>query len=99
MTDPAPPGERLRRRAAILWRRHRRAFWILHSLWALAFGVVVLWLAHERYGFQDFKLKGGVRLTRGKGWITAERASIDIPTQKVTLHDVKGSIPVDRPKR
>lgn len=45
------------------------------------------------------RLKGGVRLTRGKGWITAERASIDIPTQKVTLHDVKGSIPVDRPKR
>ncbi|MGE0813248.1 MAG: DUF5924 family protein [Vicinamibacterales bacterium] len=37
--------------AAGSWRRHRRTFWILHSLWALAWGVVVLWLAHERYGF------------------------------------------------
>lgn len=39
------------RRATELWRRHRRTFWILHSLWALASGSIVLWLAHERYGF------------------------------------------------
>ncbi|MEZ5291646.1 MAG: DUF5924 family protein [Vicinamibacterales bacterium] len=45
--DPAAPSSR----AAGAWRRHRRTFWILHSLWALAWGVVVLWLAHERYGF------------------------------------------------
>jgi len=34
-----------------LWRRHGRTFWILHSIWAMATGVVILWLAHERYGF------------------------------------------------
>ncbi|MEZ5316875.1 MAG: DUF5924 family protein [Vicinamibacterales bacterium] len=37
--------------AADFWQRHRRTFWILHSLWALMTGTVVLWLAHERYGF------------------------------------------------
>ena len=42
-------------------------------------------------------LRGGVRLTRGEGWITAERASIDIATAKVTMSDVKGSIPVPKP--
>jgi hypothetical protein len=41
------PVDRLDR----LWRRHGRTFWILHSIWALATGVVILWLAHERYGF------------------------------------------------
>lgn len=44
-------------------------------------------------------LSGGVRLTRGKGWVTAGRASIDIATHKVTLHEVKGSIPVEPPPR
>jgi len=33
------------------WQRHGRTFWILHSIWALAAGIVVLWLAHERYDF------------------------------------------------
>lgn len=50
MSFPTLPGvtaERLDR----LWQRHGRLFWILHSIWALATGVVVLWLAHERYGF------------------------------------------------
>jgi lipopolysaccharide export system protein LptA len=42
-------------------------------------------------------LRGGVRLTRGEGWITAERASIDIATARVTMSDVKGSIPVPKP--
>jgi len=40
-------------------------------------------------------LSGGVRLSRGKGWITAERAVIDTATGKVSLQEVKGSIPVD----
>ncbi len=31
--------------------RHRRTFWILHSVWALITGAGVLVLAHERYGF------------------------------------------------
>ncbi len=34
-----------------LWQRHGRVFWVLHSIWALGAGVVVLWLAHERYAF------------------------------------------------
>ncbi len=44
-------------------------------------------------------LSGGVRLSRGKGWVKAERASIDLGTHKVTLHGVEGSIPVKPPKR
>jgi lipopolysaccharide export system protein LptA len=42
-------------------------------------------------------LRGGVRLTRGDGWLTAERASINMATAKVTLSDVKGSIPLPKP--
>jgi lipopolysaccharide export system protein LptA len=44
-------------------------------------------------------LSGGVRLTRGRGWVEADRASIDLATHKVTLHEVKGSIPVEPPAR
>jgi lipopolysaccharide export system protein LptA len=40
------------------------------------------------------ELRGGVRLSRGQGWLQAERASIDTSTAKVTLTQVKGSIPV-----
>ena len=40
------------------------------------------------------ELRGGVRLTRGAGWIAAERATIDTATAKVSLTGVKGSIPV-----
>ncbi len=43
---------------------------------------------------QVLELHGGVRLTRGQGWLQAERASIDIATAKVTLAQVKGAIPV-----
>jgi lipopolysaccharide export system protein LptA len=43
---------------------------------------------------QLLELRGGVRLTRGQGWLQAEKASIDIATVKVTLAQVKGSIPV-----
>ncbi|MFC1641441.1 LptA/OstA family protein [Myxococcota bacterium] len=38
---------------------------------------------------------GGVRLSRGRGWVRAERAMIDLSTQKVTLEQANGSIPVD----
>jgi lipopolysaccharide transport protein LptA len=48
---------------------------------------------------RSVKLAGTVRMTRGKGWIEAERASIDIATKKVTLQQVKGSIPVEPPSR
>jgi lipopolysaccharide export system protein LptA len=48
---------------------------------------------------QVLDLRGGVRLTRGQGWLQAERANIEIATAKVTLTQVKGSIPVPpRPK-
>jgi lipopolysaccharide export system protein LptA len=43
---------------------------------------------------QVLTLAGGVKLTRGQGWLTADTARIDIPTAKVSLTQVKGSIPV-----
>jgi lipopolysaccharide export system protein LptA len=45
----------------------------------------------------SMELRGGVRLTRGEGWITAERAGIDLSTGKVTMSDVKGVIPLPAP--
>ncbi len=50
-------------------------------------------------GKRRVDLNGGVRLTRGKGWVVAQRASIDIATLKVSLYDVKGSIPVQPPEK
>jgi lipopolysaccharide export system protein LptA len=44
------------------------------------------------------ELRGGVRLTRGQGWLNAERATIEISSAKVTLKDVRGSLPVALPK-
>ncbi|HEY1695900.1 MAG TPA: LptA/OstA family protein [Polyangiaceae bacterium] len=43
---------------------------------------------------QVLDLRGGVKLSRGQGWLTADTARIDIPTAKVSLTQVKGSIPV-----
>ncbi len=48
---------------------------------------------------RSIKLSGGVKLSRGRGWVTADTAAIDITTRKVTLEDVKGSIPVQAPER
>jgi lipopolysaccharide transport protein LptA len=48
---------------------------------------------------RSVRLSGAVRLSRGRGWVTAESASIDLTTHKVTLEDVKGSIPVQTPAR
>lgn len=45
-------------------------------------------------GKQVLELRGGVRLTRGQGWLQADKATIDITTAKVSLSQVKGSIPV-----
>ena len=39
-------------------------------------------------------LSGGVRLSRGGGWVTAQQATVDIATGKVSLQEVKGVIPV-----
>lgn len=41
----------LRERILAFWLRHRTLLWMLHSLWALATGIVVIILARERYGF------------------------------------------------
>ena len=43
---------------------------------------------------QILDLRGGVKLTRGQGWLTADTARIDVGTGKVSLSQVKGSIPV-----
>jgi lipopolysaccharide export system protein LptA len=43
---------------------------------------------------QVLDLRGGVKLTRGQGWLAADTARIDILTAKVSLSQVKGAIPV-----
>ncbi|MBI3203380.1 MAG: hypothetical protein IT377_18100 [Polyangiaceae bacterium] len=48
---------------------------------------------------REVTLSGGVRLARGKGWVEADKATIDLATKKLTLQDVKGSIPVEPPTR
>jgi hypothetical protein len=47
---PAPAAS-LRQRAWRFWSKHRTLLWTLHSVWALATGVLIIWLAHEQYGF------------------------------------------------
>lgn len=47
---PAPAAS-LRQRAWRFWSKHRTLLWTLHSMWALATGVLVIWLAQEQYGF------------------------------------------------
>jgi lipopolysaccharide export system protein LptA len=47
-------------------------------------------------GKQLLELKGGVKLTRGQGWLTADSARIDIATGKVSMTQVKGSIPTPK---
>ena len=54
VTPGRPPGGRpgpsLRDRFRHYWARHRTLFWTLHSIWALANGGVLIYLAHEQYG-------------------------------------------------
>jgi lipopolysaccharide export system protein LptA len=45
-------------------------------------------------GKQIVELRGGVRIARGAGWIKADRATIHMATGKVSMTDVKGSLPV-----
>jgi len=45
------------------------------------------------------QLLGNVRLTRGRGWVAAEKATIELATNRVSLEEVKGSIPVVPPNR
>ena len=46
-SPPPAAGDRVRR----FWVRHRTLFWTLHSIWALAVGGGVIFLAQEQYGF------------------------------------------------
>lgn len=46
---------------------------------------------------QVLELRGGVKLSRGQGWIQADKATIELSTAKVTATQVKGSIPVPKP--
>lgn len=48
---------------------------------------------------RNVRLQGSVRLSRGRGWVTADSASIDLRTRKIVLNEVKGSIPVQTPSR
>ncbi|MGZ3454337.1 MAG: LptA/OstA family protein [Polyangiales bacterium] len=45
-------------------------------------------------GKQRLSLRGGVRLYRGQGWVAADGAEIDLATARVTMTNVKGSLPV-----
>ena len=46
---------------------------------------------------QTLEMRGGVKLSRGQGWIQAERATIELATARVTATQVKGSVPVPKP--
>ena len=46
---------------------------------------------------QTLELRGGVKLTRGQGWIQAEKVTIDLATAHVTASQIKVSIPVPKP--
>jgi lipopolysaccharide export system protein LptA len=48
---------------------------------------------------RSVRLEGAVRLSRGRGWVTADSATIDLNTRKIVLNEVKGSIPVQTPAR
>ncbi len=46
---------------------------------------------------QTLEMRGGVKLSRGQGWLQAEKATIELATARVTATQVKGSIPVPKP--
>ncbi len=46
---------------------------------------------------QVLEMRGGVKLSRGQGWIQADKATIELATARVTATQVKGSIPVPKP--
>jgi lipopolysaccharide export system protein LptA len=46
---------------------------------------------------QILEMRGGVKLSRGQGWLQAERATIELATARVTATQVKGSVPVPKP--
>ena len=40
-------------------------------------------------------LIGNVRISRGRGWVQADHATIDLPTGRITLDEIRGSIPIE----
>lgn len=48
---------------------------------------------------QKLWLRGGVRLYRGQGWVAADGAEIDLATARVTMSNVKASLPVGNLKK
>lgn len=77
-----------------------------HVKWARGSGGVVAQVKGVRaeapeveidFAARSLSLRGGVKITRGDGWITAEKASINLTTARVSMTDVKGSIPLPRP--
>lgn len=45
---------------------------------------------------QLLELRGGVKISRGQGWIQASSAQIELATARVTASQVKGSLPVPK---
>lgn len=48
---------------------------------------------------QKLWLRGGVRLYRGQGWVAADGAEIDLATARVSMTNVKASLPVGNLKK
>lgn len=48
---------------------------------------------------QKLWLRGGVRLFRGQGWVAADGAEIDLATARVSMTNVKASLPVGNLKK
>ncbi len=48
---------------------------------------------------QKLWLRGGVRLYRGQGWVAADGAEIDLASARVTMNNVKASLPVGNLKK
>ncbi|HEY6560484.1 MAG TPA: LptA/OstA family protein [Polyangiaceae bacterium] len=45
------------------------------------------------------RLDGQVRVVRGGGWLHAETAEVDLVTGRVSLNQVRGSIPLESPAK
>lgn len=44
-------------------------------------------------------LFGGVQLARGRGWVHADQALVNLSTHRISLKGVTGSIPIEMPAR
>lgn len=93
MTTPEPPGRLpLHRRMHRFWLRHRTLFWILHSVWALGTGVVVIFLAHERYGFLPW-LMGFMLLTWASTLFFGRRSAVEVQKEAAAHAENEANAP------